>query len=312
MKFLPTNNHHGNWKYLLIAFAAALILWYTFNAKEQVERIIDVRLDYKGLPSNLIVTDGQLNKVNVRLRGSVEMLRSFSGRELSYTINLSGVTQGSNTIPLSSMQFPELRTYQLIEVIPPRMVLQVDHIKEIELPVTLQLRPSLFSSAAYLEDVHIIPNHVKVRGPSSIITSMNTVIAEVSATLEDEGHTVRDDAPLIAPQFVEVIPPTVNVCFQLGMQRRSISLQRGVLLPEEKERLTTRPERVNIVISVPQSLLNDPKYLSQVQATIDTSILEDSLGKDQDGIKRPIKISLPSAARLIKVSPETVTVFRRK
>lgn len=312
MKFLPTNNRHRNWKYLLIAFASALILWYTFNAKEQVERIIDVRLDYKGLPSNLIVTSGQLSKVNVRLRGSLEMLRSFSGRELSYTINLSGVTQGANTIPLSSMQFPELRTYQLLEVIPPRMVLQVDNIKEVELPVTLQLRPSLFSEAAYIEDVHITPSHVKVKGPSSIVISMNTVIAEVSATLEDEGRVVRDDAPLIAPQFVEVLPPTVNVCFRLGIQRRSISLQRGVLLPEEKEILTTRPERVNIVISVPQSLLNDPKYLSQVQATIDTSILEDSLGKDQDGVKRHVKITLPIAARLIKVSPETVTVFRRK
>lgn len=310
--FLITNNHRGNWKYLLIAFASALILWYTFNAKEQVERIMDVRLDYKGLPTNLIVTDGQLNKVSVRLRGSLEMLRSFSGRELSYTINLSNVTQGSNTIPLSSIQFPELRAYQILEVIPPRMVLQVDQLKEVTLPVTLQLRPSLFSDAAYMEDVHIIPSHVKVRGPASIISSMNTVIAEVSASLEEEGRVVRDDAPLIAPQFVEVTPPVVNVHFRLGMQRRSISLQREVLLPEEKERLVTKPERVNVVISVPQTLLHDPKYLSQLQATVDISILEDSLGKEIDGVKRRIKISLPTAARIIKISPDTVTVFRRK
>ncbi|WP_155800194.1 hypothetical protein [Lawsonia intracellularis] len=65
MMFLTTSDHRGNWKYFLIAFATALILWYTFNAKEQVERIMDVRLDYKGLPSDLIVTEGQLNKINV-------------------------------------------------------------------------------------------------------------------------------------------------------------------------------------------------------------------------------------------------------
>lgn len=141
---------------------------------------------------------------------------------------------------------------------------------------------------------------------------MNTVIAEVSASLDDEGRVVRDDAPLIAPQFVEVIPPTVSVCFKLGMQRRSISLQRTVLLPEEKERLTTRPERVTIIVSVPQSLLNDSKYISQIHASVDTSILEDSLGKDFDGVKKTIKVFLPAAARLIKVSPDTVTVFRRK
>ena len=59
----------GNWRYLLVAFLLALGLWYTLNAREQIERVVEVRLDYKGLPTGLIVTGGQLNKVSVRLRG---------------------------------------------------------------------------------------------------------------------------------------------------------------------------------------------------------------------------------------------------
>ena len=40
----------GNWRYLLVAFLLALGLWYTLNAREQIERVVEVRLDYKGLP----------------------------------------------------------------------------------------------------------------------------------------------------------------------------------------------------------------------------------------------------------------------
>ena len=30
----------GNWRYLLVAFLLALGLWYTLNAREQIERVV--------------------------------------------------------------------------------------------------------------------------------------------------------------------------------------------------------------------------------------------------------------------------------
>ena len=72
------------------------------HAREQIERVVEVRLDYKGLPTGLIVTGGQLNKVSVRLRGPQELLRSMTNREISYTMDLSGVTPGKNVIPLTT------------------------------------------------------------------------------------------------------------------------------------------------------------------------------------------------------------------
>lgn len=44
----------GNWRYLLVAFLLALGLWYTLNAREQIERVVEVRLDYKGLPTGRV------------------------------------------------------------------------------------------------------------------------------------------------------------------------------------------------------------------------------------------------------------------
>ena len=128
-----------NWKYLLISLGMALLLWYTVNAREQIERVVEVRLDYKGLPEGLVVTSGQVSKITVRLRGPMELLRSLSSRELFYALDLSGLTKGSNVVSLTSDPVPELRAIQVVEVNPPRLTLTVDEILERHVPVVPRL-----------------------------------------------------------------------------------------------------------------------------------------------------------------------------
>ena len=154
----------GNWRYLLVAFLLALGLWYTLNAREQIERVVEVRLDYKGLPTGLIVTGGQLNKVSVRLRGPQELLRSMTNREISYTMDLSGVTPGKNVIPLTTGENkpPELRAY---EVRGPASV--IASMKEIqaEIPVDLAAEGKAVSEEVPLlapPAVELNPQVVKV------------------------------------------------------------------------------------------------------------------------------------------------------
>ena len=73
---LKSEFQKSNLPYLLVAFLVALGLWYTLNAREEIERVVDVRIDYKGLPPGLIVTGGQINKVSVRFRGPKEAPKS--------------------------------------------------------------------------------------------------------------------------------------------------------------------------------------------------------------------------------------------
>ena len=183
----------GNWRYLLVAFLLALGLWYTLNAREQIERVVEVRLDYKGLPPGLIVTGGQLNKVSVRLRGPQELLRSMTNREISYTMDLSGVTPGKNVIPLTTGENkpPELRAYEVLEVTPSRMILEVDKIMETNLPVKVALRASPAASSVRLKDLVVDPPQVTVRGPASVIASMKEIQAEILWISRRKGRPSR-------------------------------------------------------------------------------------------------------------------------
>lgn len=301
-----------NWLYLLLSLAAAVTLWYTVNARDQVERVVEVRLDYKGLPSGLVVTSGQINKISVRLRGPLELLRSLSGRELSYTVDLSGVTRGINIIPLTGGRPAEWRAYQALEVIPSRLTLDVDHLLEVRLPVTARFRDSPAAASLHMEDVTITPAQVTVRGPASEVSALRGLVVEVSADMSMEGKLETDEAAVLAPSSVEVSPPTVKVQRLLVIRRRNISLQRDIITdwPTEQN-LFVQPSRVNLVVSVPRSATNDAGYLARIQVWVDAVHLPSAAG---DGMlprtEVPVRVTLPAGTNLIRMSPEKVSVIR--
>ena len=284
----------GNWRYLLVAFLLALGLWYTLNAREQIERVVEVRLDYKGLPTGLIVTGGQLNKVSVRLRGPQELLRSMTNREISYTMDLSGVTPGKNVIPLTTGENkpPELRAYEVLEVTPSRMILEVDKIMETNLPVKVALRASPAASSVRLKDLVVDPPQVTVRGPASVIA---------------EGKAVSEEVPLLAPPAVELNPQVVKVTWKIDVKRRTLSLQRDIIFEGENPNVSAQPSRANLMVSVPQAMVKDAGYLAQFQVSVPS---DTAMPAENGAVNAPLQVAVPQGGRVLKISPETVSISR--
>ena len=65
---------------LLVAFAVAVGMWYVVSVRDRLEVQLEVGIEYNGIPSGLVVTDGLVSKVQVRLRGPEILLRSISSR----------------------------------------------------------------------------------------------------------------------------------------------------------------------------------------------------------------------------------------
>ena len=65
---------------LLVAFAVAVGMWYVVSVRDRLEVQLEVGIEYNGIPSGLVVTDGLVSKVQVRLRGPEILLRSINGR----------------------------------------------------------------------------------------------------------------------------------------------------------------------------------------------------------------------------------------
>lgn len=302
-----TDRQKGNWLYLLVAFLLSLGLWYTLNAREEIERVVDVRLDYKGLQPGLIVTGGQLNRVSVRFRGPKELLRSMTNRELSYTMDLSGVTAGKNVIPLtSSYRPPELRAYEVLEVTPSRMVLEVDKIMETNLPVKVALRASPVASSVRLKDLEVTPPQVTVRGPAGVVSEMKEIQAEIPANLAAEDQPTTEDVPLLAPPAVEITPQIVRVTWRIDVRRRSLNLQRDIVFDGDAS-LSIQPSRASLVVSVPQALAKDTGYLAQFQVSVPSDA---PMPTGDEELSVPLQVAAPQGGRVLKTSPETVMISR--
>ena len=292
------------WRYLLVAFLLASGLWYTLNAKDQVERMVEVRLDYRGLPPNLAVTDGMLNKISVRVRGPVELLRSGAREDPSYTVDLSGLTPGDNVIPFGYGSSPT-RAFEVLEIIPSRMVLHVEEIKEVTLPVTVRFRAAPVTSSLRLTELSVSPATVKVRGPASIVDPVKEIFAEIPADVLGEGKEVIEDVALLAPAGVELNPRIVKVHRTLDVLRRTVTLQRDIVA--EDESVSVQPNYCTLAVSIPRSLARDANYLAQFQVSLpsDTDVPDDG-----SSVVVPLQVSTPQGGRIVKMTPESVSLAR--
>ncbi len=274
------------------------------NAKDQVERIVEVRLDYRGLPPNLAITSGQLNRISLRIRGPIELLR-IGLREIPYYIvDLSNVTPGDNIIPFAWGNMPS-RAFEVLETIPSRMILHVEQIKEITVPVSVHLRHAPVTPSLRITDLSIDPPTVKVRGPASAIESIKDIQAEIPADLLGENKEITEEIPLAAHSGVEIIPQVVKIQRTLDVRRRTVTLQRDIVT--EDEAISVQPGNCALTVSIPHSLARDSSYLAQFQVTLPSDV---SVPQNGSPINITLQVSTPQGGRLIRIVPDTVTLSR--
>ncbi len=292
------------WRYLLAAFLLASGLWYTLNAKDQVERMIEVRLDYRGLPPNLVVTNGQLNKISVRVRGPMELLRAGAREDPSHTVDLSGVTPGDNIIPFALGNTPT-RAFEVLEIIPSRLVLHVERIKEVTLPVKVRFRASPVVPSLHLTELAVTPPTATIRGPASVVDPVKEIWAEIPADVLGEDREITDEVALLAPAGVEITPRVVKVQRTLDVRRRTVTLQRDIVA--EDETVTVQPSHCTLTVSVPHSLARDGNYLAQFQVSLPVDADPPDNGAP---LKVLLQVSTPQGGRIVRVTPETVSLVR--
>ena len=184
---------------LLVAFAVAVGMWYVVSVRDRLEVQLEVGIEYNGIPSGLVVTDGLVSKVQVRLRGPEILLRSISSRSLTEAINLSNIKKGTTIVPLTSDNMgPSLRAFELVDVQPPRIVITADTLAERSVPIRAVLESPLRSGALTVENVTVSPASVTLRGPEGVISSINNLPLGIRLDPKAAGTTVE-------PSHVEVM-----------------------------------------------------------------------------------------------------------
>lgn len=292
------------WSHVLIAFCLSVTLWYTVTVRDKVESWIDVQVVFRGAPENLVISDGLINKLAVRIRAARGLSRGLVGRDATVVVNLSSITRGSNAIAITRDMLPFTTAFEVMEVSPSRIQIVADVMasREIELETGFsgRLGPDLF-----VKSIKITPPAVAVSGADSLVTGIAKLLLPVPLSGDvPKGHSAVTVA-VPAPSSVTVTPPQVSVDLEVDVRTRQMRLTRNVVLSPEPGGAGPEisPSRVTIVADIPESIAKDQARLAEITAHVD---VPQPLGPGKKTL--PVTVKLPENATLVSVTPAEVAV----
>lgn len=293
----------GNWQYFLLALLMSCTLWYMVSGREEVEAWTTLRIEMKGMPVNLVVTNGLEPTVDVRVRAPKGLLRGLSERNLAYSLDLSSLTSGLNVINILPERVPLGSAYEVVELRPSRLTLNVDAIESREVPVKIQVAGALPSDIRVSRST-VTPEMVTLRGASSLLAKVKQV--DVVATVPEvtEAGVVEVAGVVDPPDGLEANPAQVKVAMLLGIKTVSKTVKRTVeISAPDGMKVSAKSRKVNLRLEVPESKSHNEALFDDVRVEL---VVPESLEAGTHTL--PYRLYLPEGIWLKSAEPSTLTV----
>lgn len=203
-----------NWHFKIVSLLLAAMLWMAVANEASSEIGLEVPLEYRNIPAQLEITGDMTNTVQVRLRGSSNVIKDISAKEVSTIIDLSKMRRGDKIVPLSPQNVQAPFGAEVIRVNPSSVRFNLERTITKTIPVTANIGqlPDGYEVARVL----ISPGTVDVEGPESrvnAITTITTVPVRVDRKQSPVDQTADLDVP--DPQVRLQHPSPVSIRIEL-------------------------------------------------------------------------------------------------
>ncbi|WP_207259800.1 CdaR family protein [Desulfovibrio sp. Huiquan2017] len=297
-----------NWQTILLSIALAVFTWFLVTGREVVETWVDMPVVMTNPPEGLIIEDGLVDKIQVRLRGPKGLVGNLSSQNLVYPINVSNLKVGEQVVDIDPAKIPLSSTYEIIEVRPNRLRLTVDRRISKEVAVEAAWAGNL-NSDYQLQEVKASPDVVTVRGPETLLRKISKTRVVLKGDFpEDVPRSWAEDVALEVPDEIEASPGQVNVEAYFAPKTREI----WVKVPIEYQnpegfKASVSQRYVRLLIQGPLFLFHDDEYRKAILASVvfGGKVVEGRFELDYD-------VTLPEGCKLEKKNPETVTTVIKK
>jgi YbbR domain-containing protein len=186
-----------NWHLKIVSLILAVMLWMAIANQASSEIGLEVPLEYRNIPSQLEITGDLRNTVQVRLRGSSNVIKDITEKDVSTTIDLSNMRTGEKIVALSPQNVQAPFGAEVIRVNPSsvRFTLERTAAKSV------RVVPTIAGQAAdgyEVGSVSINPNTVEVEGPESRVNPLES-IATVPIRLDHRQSNIEQTVDLDVP-----------------------------------------------------------------------------------------------------------------
>ena len=198
----------------VLAFVIAVGLWIAGH--RDVERAIEVPIEFRNIPADLMVIDNRVDYVVLRLSGPRTLISTLDAGDLRLFLDLHGSKSGSSSFPLGPSLFSIPRGVTIARITPPVIHLKFDPVIKRMLPVAVRLSGK--PSPGYkIEETLAQPESVSVRGPAEEVRrltavetfpidvdeSRNSIKRKVGLSTDGKSLTLTPDRVAVAVTVVE-------------------------------------------------------------------------------------------------------------
>src|SRR6516225_8341840 len=155
-----------NWHLKIVSLILATMLWMAVANQASSEIGLEVPLEYRNIPAQLEITGDMINTVQVRLRGSSNVIKEMTAKDVSTTIDLGKMGRGEKIVPLSPQNVQAPFGAEVIRVNPSSVRFNLER----TITKTIPVQPTIVgqpTDAYEIGKVTVNPSVVEIEGPES-------------------------------------------------------------------------------------------------------------------------------------------------
>jgi YbbR domain-containing protein len=293
----------NNWQYRVLAILLALACWYVVSGQEKVETWLEVPLEFVNLPPRMEITSGLVSKLQVRIRGTSNQVRSLNVGRLAYKLDLGKINVGTNVIPLVPESMTITSAVEVVEISPTRLELVADVVVSKNVPVKLDWT-GLPGDDVQFRNATVFPETITVTGFASTLESVDSISTALVQISPDESLTASGRTRLLMPKDVRTPVSSVSYELQFGLTTQELWVKMN-LEPVRYETFsyTFEPKFVRIKLEIPVRLLKDKDWRESLHLMIDPGS-NPAIGQS---VIAP-EPRFPEGVRILEAKPEEIEI----
>ena len=289
----------SNFGLKVLALVIAVGLWTAGH--RDIERAIEVPVEFRNTPPDLMVLDNRVDYVVLRLTGPRTLVSPLDAGDMKLLLDLQEAKSGATSYPLSAGSFNIPRGITVARITPPVVHLRFEPVVRRSLPVTVKLSGK--PAAGYrIARSQAQPENVLVSGPAEEVRRMTVLetlpveIDESRAAIKRKVHLSSEGKPLtFTPDQVEV-----SITVEEEESSRDFAAV-NVRAKDFKGAYTVSPPTVSLRLSGAKSTLD------KLELTGDELFLN-LKGLAPGEYSLPLMTNLPEGVRVIEQKPQRVKV----
>ncbi len=182
----------------LFSLVFAITLWFFVSGERKTysEQSFTLDLEFKNIPSNLIITDDFLDKVEIRVSGRTTILSNT--RIDKYTIDLTDITPGLSTFSILTDKLALPPGLRITKISPKEIALRLEEeiLKKVPVRINIIGKPA---EGYKVVKQSISTNFIAIKGAKSELDEI-TFISTVELNIDGAKASVQKELDLVVDE----------------------------------------------------------------------------------------------------------------